>query len=178
MAHAAPSPSLYEPCRLSLRLPHWGWLLLWAAVLVLLVSGSTFGLRAYRQHVAIREIERLGGQVNASPIPVSLDWLPEFAGDSLTAWAVGVDEVYLHGAELTDDWDRQLMRVSPRIAEAMKCIRGLPDQRIIVIQILNSGDIRVTTGVLREFQTQPNTIFTLAKLDDNWEVIREESDAF
>src|SRR5262245_28561163 len=115
MAHAARIPNLAEPHRLSLRLPHWGWLLLGTAVIVLLVSGLRFGLPAYRQHVAIREIERLGGQVNASPIPVSLDWLPEIAADSLTVWAVGVDEVYLHGAELTDDWERQLMRVSPRI---------------------------------------------------------------
>jgi len=136
------------------------------------------GWPVYNQQVAIREIERLGGQVVASPIPVSMDWLSEFAGDGLMAWVVGVDEVFLHGAELNDTWVRQLERVSPRIGEAMKCIRGLPDHRIIVIQLLKSGDMQVTTGVLREFQTQPNTIFTLAKLDGNWELIREESAAF
>jgi hypothetical protein len=53
--------------RFSIRLPRWLWIGLAAVVPVVVGVGLRVGVPIYRQHLAIREIERLGGTCETRP---------------------------------------------------------------------------------------------------------------
>src|SRR5579863_3464242 len=68
-----------KPDRLSIHPPQTFWIFVLDVVLIFVGIWFQFGLPVYRQQVAIREIERVGGSVetrNAGPI-----WLRYWLGD-------------------------------------------------------------------------------------------------
>lgn len=60
---SATDPIAPEPRRISIRLPQPLWIGLAVVVLIGSAIGLQLGLPIYRRHVAIREIERLGGGI-------------------------------------------------------------------------------------------------------------------
>jgi hypothetical protein len=60
---AATDPMTAEPRRFSIRLPRPLWIGLATVALIVVAVGLRIGVPIYRQNVAIREIERLGGKV-------------------------------------------------------------------------------------------------------------------
>src|SRR5258708_32887213 len=63
MANALPNSAPPDSSRLSIRPPRPLWIALATVVLVVVGAGLRIGLPIYRQQVAIREIERVGGRV-------------------------------------------------------------------------------------------------------------------
>lgn len=63
---ATTDPTTPESRRFSIRLPRPLWIGLATVVLVVVTIGLQFGVPIYRRHVAIREIERLGGKFETS----------------------------------------------------------------------------------------------------------------
>ena len=64
---------------MNLRLPEPRWIFLSTIVLVVVGTGLRFGIPVYREQVAIREIEKLGGRVWTEPAGPA--WLRERVGD-------------------------------------------------------------------------------------------------
>jgi hypothetical protein len=117
-------PRTSDPRRLAIRPPRPLWIALAAAVLILVACGLQFGMPIYRQQMAVREIERLGGSVLTSPRGPK--WLRDLAGDErmksfdivdgadlgdihatdanleqLTA-LTGLEDLWLHDSQVTD----------------------------------------------------------------------------
>ena len=63
MATATPDPAPPYPLRFSIRLPRPLWSGVATGVVVIVAIGLQIGVPIYRQHLAKREIERLGGAV-------------------------------------------------------------------------------------------------------------------
>ncbi len=76
---AATDPAiLVEPCRFSIRLPRPHWIGVVTALLIVAAAALRVGLPVYRQQVAIRQIERAGGNVKTkSSAP---NWLRQIVG--------------------------------------------------------------------------------------------------
>src|SRR5437879_6523126 len=91
MAAVAPEPTPAEPRRFSIRLPRPMWI---GLATVLLIGAAIFvrvGLPIYRQHLAIREIERLGGYVETRPR--GPEWLRDWVGNERFRLCEDVDLV-------------------------------------------------------------------------------------
>ncbi|MGE5195678.1 MAG: hypothetical protein ACM3U2_24565, partial [Deltaproteobacteria bacterium] len=115
-----------DPRRFSIRLPRPLWIGLAATVLVVAAAALHLGMPIYRQHVCIREIERVGGV--ALTFPRGPEWLRDRVGDERMRLFEDVVEVqiivkpateetlrhvgeltslqrlYLDGTPVTDDW--------------------------------------------------------------------------
>jgi hypothetical protein len=76
---AATDPIAIERRRFSIRLPRPLWIGLATVVLVVFAAGLKIGTTIYRQHVAFREIERVGGSVSTDPR--GPEWLRDRVGD-------------------------------------------------------------------------------------------------
>jgi hypothetical protein len=76
---AATGPITPEPRRFSIRLPRPLWIGLSAVVLAAVAIGLHVGIPIHRQQVAIREIERLGGEVARRPR--GPEWFRNFVGE-------------------------------------------------------------------------------------------------
>jgi hypothetical protein len=79
MEPGLPEPSPYDPRRLTIRSPKPLWIGVAAGVVVVAAVGLRLGLPAWRQQVALDEIERLGG--SAEMEPVGPQWLRHALGD-------------------------------------------------------------------------------------------------
>ena len=101
MTPTFPSPIVPESRRVSIRLPRPLWIGLAAAVLAVVALGLQFGLPIYRQEVAIRAIERLGGvaerQVRGP------QWLRDWIGEKQIVVLDRVTAVGLERVAATDD---------------------------------------------------------------------------
>ena len=75
----SPDPIAVEPRRFSIRLPRPMSIFLATVLLVVVSVGLRFGIPIYRQQVAIREIEQVGG--SATTVPGGPAWLRKFIGD-------------------------------------------------------------------------------------------------
>jgi hypothetical protein len=94
------------------RLPHWGWFLLMAVVLVVAALGLSIWMPHHREQAAIREVERIGGSVVLRhAIPPELQRLLA---------KLGIDPIYevwqvdLGGSDITDA-DLSLLHRLPNI---------------------------------------------------------------
>jgi len=97
----AADPATPVPCRFSIQPPWPLWIWLAAGVLVVVGVGLRIGGPIYRQQVAIREIERLGGTVQTrSSGP---EWLRKWVGDGWMKPLDNVIGVSLLNTEATDD---------------------------------------------------------------------------
>jgi internalin A len=85
----------------TLRLPHWKWLLYVAIPFVLAAVALPFAIPVYQKHVAIREIERLKGIVTTTK--GGPEWLREWLGDEQGRMFDDVTGVNLAMTEITDD---------------------------------------------------------------------------
>ena len=86
--------------KLSLRLPHPGWLALGTAVFVIAGVALAIWMPHYRQQLAIRKIERLRGKFviqNDGP-----DWLAEHLGSGNMTWFDQVTHVQVVDAAICD----------------------------------------------------------------------------
>jgi hypothetical protein len=114
MTAGAPDPTPPEARRFSIRLPRPLWVGLAAAAVVVAGIGLRIGIPVYRQRVAIREIERVGGYVTVRP--PDLEWLPEWLyecmPERLEEWIEDgepsnvfstVDQIRHVGSGFTDD---------------------------------------------------------------------------
>ena len=76
---SATDPITPDPRRFSTRLPRPLWIGMATVGLVFVHVGLRIGVPIYRQHVAIREIQRLGGQVSTREVRPhwARRWLPD-----------------------------------------------------------------------------------------------------
>jgi hypothetical protein len=86
--------------RISIRLLGPRWILLAAIGLGIIAGGMHIGLPAYRQRLAIRAVERLGGTALAEPAPPA--WLPRWCPDRIAGSFVNVWSVDLADSQTTD----------------------------------------------------------------------------
>src|SRR5262249_22199444 len=102
MSSTSDRPTLADPRRFSVPLPRALWIGIVAVVLVVVALGLQIGVPIYRQQVAIREIERVGGYVTlGSRGP---EWLRDWLGFG-GKWVEFVDPpiaVYLMGSSADD----------------------------------------------------------------------------
>jgi hypothetical protein len=97
---ASPGPITPEPRRFSIRLPRPLWIGLVTVVLVVVAVGLPICTPIYRQQVAIREIEQLGGRVERrAPGP---EWLRRTFGNTWTTWFGDVVAVDYTASAVTD----------------------------------------------------------------------------
>ncbi len=80
MADTMPSTILPEPSRFSIRLPHWGWLLLGTVVPAVGYAGLSVWLPYQREQQVIQMIEGLGGKVATQT--GGPDWLRKHVGEN------------------------------------------------------------------------------------------------
>jgi hypothetical protein len=106
MADSAPKPKDPEPHSLSIRLPRPLWIGLATGVLIVGGVALRFSLQADQQQTAIREIERLGGDVESEP--GGPDWLREWLDDEWMEAFDTVTDVHLANTTATDDTLSQL----------------------------------------------------------------------
>jgi len=102
MAEAATNPLPVEPHHLGFRLPRPIGIGLVTLAIVVVGVGLRIGLPMYRQHLAIRETEGVGGEIWGAR-PVGPVWFREWAGSRFTDLVDEVDTVYIQTAEFTDD---------------------------------------------------------------------------
>jgi len=81
-----------------------------ALVLILGVASAWLGARGYRQLIAIREIERLEGNVES--VPKGPNWLRDFVGDEKMRMFDEVDSVSLFHGQATDAAMRQIGKLT------------------------------------------------------------------
>ncbi len=84
----------------SIPLPRLLWIGLATAVLVVVAVTMKFGLPIYRQQLAIREIERLGGLVDTRP--GGPQWLRDRVGDARMKLLDEVITIHLDSSQVTD----------------------------------------------------------------------------
>ncbi|HLJ12207.1 MAG TPA: hypothetical protein VKU82_13520 [Planctomycetaceae bacterium] len=137
----APPP---EARGFALRLPRPLWIGLLAAVLAVTAVGMQIGAPAYRQRVAIREIEHFNGSVQFHPR--GPDWLRKFVGERQMEcfdkpWHVifWVDEATLIRRSLFGG--AVLATSGPLIDDAaLACVLGLPDLESLDLAFSNVTD--------------------------------------
>src|SRR5215813_9940598 len=101
MSATSPLSTPPEPHRFSVRLPRPLWIGLAAVVLIVGGVALRFGLQIDRQQTAIREIERLGGDIEAEP--GGPDWLREWLDDEWMETFDTVTDAHLANTTATDD---------------------------------------------------------------------------
>jgi len=109
---SATDPIPPGPRRFPITLPRPPWIGVATIVLIVVVVGLQLGLPVYRQHAAIREIERLGGLVQTNKVPPA--WLRKFVRGRDTLLFDAVWNVDLSGTQFTD-----------AAVERLKHLRGL-----------------------------------------------------
>jgi hypothetical protein len=102
-------PVTPEPRRFSIRLPRPMWIGVAAGVLVVLVVALRVGIPIYRQQVAIREIERLGGWVLTEER--GPNWLRRWVGDKATTFGLATSAVFTE----TKITDADLVVLAPQL---------------------------------------------------------------
>ncbi|HEY3969261.1 MAG TPA: hypothetical protein VGM05_32215 [Planctomycetaceae bacterium] len=130
MAEIAPNPTPSEPRRFPIGLPRPLWIGLVTVVVAVAGVGLRIGISAYRQQVAIREINRLGGTIyRPSRVPL---WLSSkgIQFDFLDQ----VEAVDLTGADIDDG--------------GMKFLRDFPE-----LEILSLWGTRVSDSGLRNVES-------------------------
>jgi hypothetical protein len=106
MADSVPRPDAPEFHGYSIRLPRPLWIGLAAVILIVGGIALRFGLRIDQQQTAIREIERLGGDVESEP--GGPDWLREWLDDEWMEPFDTVTDVHLAETPATDNTLQQL----------------------------------------------------------------------
>ena len=96
-----PALSSLEPRRFSIRPPRPLWIGLATAVLSLAAVGFHVGLPIYRQHLVIRDVERLGGRVVT--LPRGPDWLRDRIGSQRMKLFDAVVAIHLRDSQATDE---------------------------------------------------------------------------
>ncbi len=91
-----------EARRVSIRLPRPLWIGLAAAVLVVVAIALQFAMPIYRQQTVIREIERLGGNVQTRPR--GPEWLRERFGEERMTLCNKLVYVNLDDTQVTNAW--------------------------------------------------------------------------
>jgi hypothetical protein len=95
------------------RLPHWGWFLLTAIVLVVGFAGLSIWLPSYREQQVIQRVEELGGRVETKTD--NPDWLKKLVGEDRlneSKLYMRASTVQLSGPEITDSQVAQLNGLS------------------------------------------------------------------
>jgi hypothetical protein len=95
------NPTISTSRRFSIRVPRPLWIGLAAVVVVVAGVGIRVGVPVYRQHMAIREIERLKGIVTTKK--GGPEWLRGWVGDPRMTMLDHVTDVNLAMTEITDD---------------------------------------------------------------------------
>jgi len=139
--------SKQEPGRFSFPRPLWIGLA--AVVLIVVAIGLQFGLPAYRQQIAIQEIERLGGSVKLQPRGPK--WLRSWVGDERMRSFDDVIEVSLAESNATDGTMRHVGRLTKvqsiwldhtRVTDAgIAELKGLKDLELVSLNGTQVGDI-------------------------------------
>jgi hypothetical protein len=100
MSAAYPDPAMLKPRRFSIRSPAASWIVLATVVLTVVAVALGIGVPIWRQQVASREIERLGGQIdvrNDGP-----EWLQELMGPKDAQIFNVITRVRLGGTDFGD----------------------------------------------------------------------------
>jgi hypothetical protein len=100
MSAAHPDPAMPKPHRFSIRTPAAAWIVLATVVLAVVAAGLHIGVPIWRQQVAIREIERLGGQIEVRNDGAL--WLQELMGPKDAQIFNVITRVRLGGTDFGD----------------------------------------------------------------------------
>ncbi len=151
MATAAPNPTPPDPWPFSIRMPRPLWFGVAAIVVIATGAGLRIGLPIYRQQMAIREVEHLGGKVGT--IHGGPEWLRGLVGDEWMRIFDVPDSVNFTQTAVTDtdlsrlrkfDHLKSLSLQSTRISDT-----GLVHlERLKNLQELNLTDTRITDAGL------------------------------
>jgi Leucine-rich repeat (LRR) protein len=123
-------PDITDSRRFFVLLPQPPWSRLLAVVLVIFSVGTRIGLPLYRQAIAIREVERLGG--TASIRPWGPEWLRKRFGNSWTKLAGEVVSV-----------DLQVKPASDGTLHHVRCLSGLEALTLNGTQITDAGLLHI-----------------------------------
>jgi hypothetical protein len=154
-----PNPTPAARGGFSFRLPRPIWIGAATAALVIVAAGWKFGMPIYRQQMAIREIERLGGRiVRRSRGP---DWLRRSVGDQLMSRFDPVTSVSLTKSKATDFTLGQVAWLSDLERLTLACTdvgdAGLVHlQRMAHLQELNLISTQVTDSGMRQIRKLPD----------------------
>ena len=103
MSASAPEPTIAKPSRISIRLPHWGWVLLVTAVLVFVYGALSVWLPYYREQQVLQKIKRWDG--TAKTEICCPEWLKKFVGkDRMLRFRIfnRINVIYLSEPAITD----------------------------------------------------------------------------
>jgi hypothetical protein len=106
MSSASPNPLPPEPRRFLIPLPRPLWIGLAASVLIVAAAALHFGAPLYRQHVAVREVERANGKVHS--LPRGPQWLRDWVGEDRMKLFDDPIVVDLNGSAANEDTLRRL----------------------------------------------------------------------
>lgn len=131
----------------------WTWRLFAVAFLVVVAGVLAFAVSIYRQHLAIREIQRIGGTIEAERgCP---DWIRKRVGDEKMIGFDTVRTVFLSCSKITDDGLRGVGRFArTNVGDAgMERLKGLSRLRILSVsgtRVSEIGveDLRATLPIL------------------------------
>ncbi len=144
--HLTPAPRYFSIC-----LPRPLWTGLAAVVLTIVAGGLWIGVPIYRQRVAIREIERAGG--NVVYMESGQDWLFRWLGDDGMSGLAEVAGVSLSETEFIDA-DLESIRVLNRIRRLNLRSTRVTDagcrhlEVLVSLQELNLDDTKVSDAGL------------------------------
>jgi hypothetical protein len=119
---ATTDPVTPDSPRFSIRLPRPLWIGLAAVALSIVAVGFRFVLPSYRQHMAIREIERVGGYVIMRP--PNLAWLPRwlqdcvYGGDPTDFWLARDRMPWIRGIEVAFGAGDEVGCIGPAFTDA------------------------------------------------------------
>ena len=126
-----------------------------AVVLIVVAVGLRFGVPIYRQHVAIREIERCGGDVGGLlriRRETGPTWLREFVGEDRMMAVDEIDDIYFHADSSTLNRRMNklrygaismttLDRAGPTIDDfTLSCITVIPTLKRLSLRFCDVGD--------------------------------------
>jgi hypothetical protein len=142
MAPASEKPTIAEPRRFSIWLPRPLWIGLASIVLVVVAVGLQFGLPIYRQQMAIRAIERVGGRIDGVKLR-GPDWLRKRLGDERMKLFNEVTAVDLYRSRATDvtlseirglSGMQRLNLVNANVTDAgLVNLKGLAELRLLLV---------------------------------------------
>ena len=131
---SVPDPVTPDPRCFSIRLPRPLWIGFTAAVLTLVALGLRIGVPIYQQQVAIREIERLGGDIETrqgGPL-----WLRNRVGDKRRRLFDEVTRVNLMGSDVTDSALASL-KMLPHLEQLRLAGRHVTDRELAYLKGLH-----------------------------------------
>jgi hypothetical protein len=133
MSTTGPNPPPSERRRFAIRMPRPLWIGVAAAVVIVVALGLRVGLPIYREHVAVAEVERLGGW--AFTEPWGPEWLASLLYDidqDLGDRLVTVSSVCLDGRPATD-----------KTLEQLSWLSGLENLRLNRTEVTDAGLARL-----------------------------------